>query len=727
VVLKQNISCLFRTAVLALSLALAASCAIAAEVPAAAPDPGDADIGVQKAILDDAAAKAAAREEAAKKILAYGTDQALAVLLDVLRDGGSEDQKIAVARALAAEPAADARFIELLKGMVGPSPQATAAAIAALAGYKSSADILDFLVGYVNNTTHVTDSRIAAVRAIGSLFEKRAAQTLVGLLQRAEETELLRNAACDALVEMTGQSALGRDWGQWRAWWEQNKAKSDAQWRQEIIDAHAQAYPSISRKLARLNQEMQDLLTEAYQSAAPQQREDMALKWLRHADPAIRSIGLQIINDRKRDGAAITPAVVVQIRAMIGDTNADVRRWVAENLYDFNDRDALEGLLGQLKVENDPDVRQWTAKALGRISIKNTKAVSAMVPLLHDHFERVQIAALDALKEMGPDIQKDPGLLHWVSWALREMLTRVDAMPVSAMREHIVGAMWPLRDPYLLQTLQKLASTQNPLNNVNVRCYACKGLGGMAEPSETRAYAAEKLADVLDHDPSPNVRLDAARALENVATLEQAEILYKHLEASGENDPDVRSAAWGVLRILFEPMPVADLYVYDDRFRNQPARRREVLEAIARKQQAAGNLKELAGAQQNLGAILMQLDDAEKAKANLQFKPALDYWDAQADAPQVIIEGLVGQLLDSLLMTRQYKEAVQFAVVRIGRHPADEDQINRKFRQEVEKLKEASPDDALLLIKEAIGAQPPLRSDQALRDLQKQITDRHRT
>src|SRR5205807_1543308 len=130
------------------------------------------------------------------------------------------------------------------------------------------------------------------------------------------------------------------------------------------------------REKQRLVQSIRDMLDRDYQRAPENQRTEMILSWLSASEPTFKSVGAKKVLDEKKDGKRIPPEITAQLRAMIGDSDIEVRKDVVTALSAINDGGSVDPLLAQLAVESDPEVKIAIASTLARL--QQLKAVDAL-------------------------------------------------------------------------------------------------------------------------------------------------------------------------------------------------------------------------------------------------------------------------------------------------------------------------------------------------------------
>jgi hypothetical protein len=108
----------------------------------------------------------------------------------------------------------------------------------------------------------VSKSRIAAVRGIGTFVKLDAAKFLIDRTRTEDEDPLVRNAAMDALVDMTGLQEYGRDNEAWKVWWDKNSTNPESVWQATQYRTRAAHYDQVRRDLDRVRQGIDSRLAE---------------------------------------------------------------------------------------------------------------------------------------------------------------------------------------------------------------------------------------------------------------------------------------------------------------------------------------------------------------------------------------------------------------------------------------------------------------------------------
>jgi HEAT repeat protein len=664
----------------------------------------ETDISALAATLADPAAAQALREQAARRLASRRSADATQILLSALLEPNPGGQ-LAVAKALADEPAHDPAFINPLFATLGTNNALTDAAARALSGYKSSPQVLTRLIRFAteNRARGVERTRIAVIRAIGGFPERRAAETLIALMREPDSTVGVRHAATDALAALTGISEFGTDAQRWEQWWSVNATGNDADFRNEILGRKAQELDRLRARNAQLAAGWNATLDELYQLTPLPQKEQVLLRALRREEPEARSWAARQIYDDLTESRPVGDAVRTHLRTMIGDSSATVRAAAVRAVGALNDEQALESLLRQVANETDPNVRAAVAEAFR--NIRDVRAAPALLRLLEDDSRAVARSAAQALKELGGRLaEQNPELARRAAESLRAIIERRANTPADAdLRDAAVEALAPLRQrDFTMLFVQLLHPRESP----RVKIAALRGLTELRDKNPT-----DRIVELIG-DADDTVAIEAVRALRAIgATPEQLEALRPLLEAGNRADPSVNNEAWQTLEPALPELSKELLVRWAGRFGNDPVRQIIVLKALAARLTSDKELEDLADVQQQIADLSMRLrpPDVETAVAN--YRAALLY---RQDNPGAWpgLPTLRESYLRALLQARRYAEAIAFASETLTRDASQQSSIGRTIRQWVDDLSNSDqPDDlrsAQQLVKQAVAMTPPL-------------------
>ncbi len=608
-------------------------------------------------VLTDGNAPSAQRDEAARRLLSRHTEESRKLLLQVLVDPNANGQG-AVARALAEDTQPDPSFIDPLFPLL-QNRELAAYAGRALSGYKNVPEVLTRLISLATIRPSASEwTRTAAIRAIGTMSEKRAAATLMDLLTNSpDDSAKIHSTTAEALVNLTGLDQNGQDAAKWRKWWESAQNQSDADFRQSIQMRKDVRLDRLSARYTGLLGELSAQLREEYYATAAKDREALALKLLNSPEPDIRKISAEIVRESFQSDGNITDAEKERLRDMVGDSTPAVRGAAAQTLSKINYAGAIDALLAQLTTEPDPTVRAAIATALG--PIHNLKAVDPLLDLLNDSSLPTATAAARSLVELAKNggLTKDDELKRKTALKLKETIIRTLKIPgAEELRSACVEVLAPLKQLDVIQDLLDLKLLDSGKEQSwSVRTYMLQALG---ELNDKRW--AERIAHALD-DPSANVRLQAIVSLgTNPSAAEWAGRVGSMMDPTGEREPSVRDAAWTFMLSVFPQLKAQQLQGWAENLKADPAKQVLVLQALADKQQRAGQLTDLAVTRGSIGQAYFALKQYGDAAAS--FKAALELYNNTPGAMRDLLET---NYMKSLLQGGKYADAVAFAADRI--------------------------------------------------------------
>jgi hypothetical protein len=272
----------------------------------------------------------------------------------------------------------------------------------------------------------------------------------------------------------------------------------------------------------------------------------------------------------------------------------------------------------------------------------------------------------------------------------------------------------------------RLSGLLNQDESPRTRAAALEGLGGLGPP------AAETIAQELlvNTEPDPSVRAEAAKALGQTGSTGHAHYLDDSMREENESNLEVRRQARAAFEGMVSKMSAAELNDWYQTFK----RRKDiddqisVLKALCKLLEQQQKLADLAVQQQNLGTLYLQTKPPNFAEAIPLLQKSLDYYQAHNGGAQV--PTLVQQLMEAHIASKGYEEAARFAEKEIGIDTANQPTVGRAIRNAAEALvikgeqgDAASFRDADQLIRVVLAMKAPLDPifhDQ-LEDLRKRI------
>jgi HEAT repeat protein len=706
------------------SLATIAPCAAAAQSlptsanPSTIPSPGDAPQDAQTT-LQSADASQSARDMAAIRLIAWRDPAVRPVVVDILTNG-STPAKAAVSRALASVGWTDENFIAPLESLLAGRDPVPAAALA-LGQYTDNLQVLQAL--RIQAKSDRVDIREPVIRALGAFTQKPAAETLLYILQH-DDSDAIREAAGNALIQMTGRSDLDHNSSLWSDWWEKNGSLSDDKFREVIIAGRGNAFEDQVAAHQTLQNAADDFLRVDFWSAAPEKQAGILLSYLQSSAPEIRALGAELVLSSAAATGTPPAGAIPQTRLLLGDPSAQVRAAAATALS--ADIDSAPDLIAQLAREPDDLVRVRLIKSLA--PFQDVRALEQMFKLVGPGTsDPVRIAAADGIREGGDVINKDPAMKKRAIQALKDAIQGTDVPDEQTLRAAIVGALAAIHDDSLSDLFRTLLSRDEPLG---VRANALVGLGNLPNS----APFAGEIGRHLDDDAF-QMRLAAIQALRH-PPFSPIPILYitKLLNMMNEDPNDqVRAAAWDELQ-YWAQLPDMDepgISTLADGLKTQPANelliRKKLCDRLALDVQnganAAGNhsaAKELAEEQQTVGDLQMSSAINQPKEAADAYRAALDFWKSNQGRPDVI-NRLCRDIVDALLAAKRWDDAAAFAAGIVKTYGTDpnlrvtSETVGREFVSMVQNLEDSSDPgsytDATALLDALQKMDPPLPAD----------------
>jgi hypothetical protein len=279
---------------------------------------------------------------------------------------------------------------------------------------------------------------------------------------------------------------------------------------------------------------------------------------------------------------------------------------------------------------------------------------------------------------------------------------RTDAPGAEHLREVLVEAMAPLRDPKRLDTYFKLLNLRE---SDLTRRAALKGIADLKDPN-----ASDPVVAWLKKEPSPAVRREAITTLGAIGGTDQFQTLYQSMQPANESDASVREEAWRVFASLLPDASTAQVNRWPSQFTFDSDKLVVVLKALADKLDQDKNYNELAKTRQSIGEALMKTTPPQPTEAAKYFRLSLDYFQKNNN-PQMVIETNIHSLLEALLKSKQYQEAADFASKMIATSPENQLTVGPMFKEEAEHLRDNNQfQDAQRLIDVTKKMQPALES-----------------
>jgi len=572
--------------------------------------------------LSDPSRSSKTKLEAAEMLLAKGHPQALEALKDFLA-GDNRAARIAVAEAVArstgAEPIAD--FIDpLLAMLTGDDVEVRPAAAKALAVYKDNG-VIDKLVAIVADRKREQSVRIVTISALQSTLDKRTVDVLVRLLD--DRAAGIRDAAADALANLTNIKAFRTNRRLAKQWWNRNRDKAPSEWLAALADSLARGKAELEADNARLRKRLAQALRDLYEAVPEAQQEALLLGFL--ADPLgdVRLAGTALAEAKITGGEKVSEKLQVKIRAMVKDPDFRVRQASVLLVAHQGDEVALGALLAGLKSEENQGVRQAILTALGHL--KSPEAIPAVLAEISNNYDSVAAAAALALSRIVSAGPLNGEVLTKASKALVKRYrqkSQQDQEAAAAMREAVLTAMGVVGHKSFLPVLRSaLKDTE-----ATVRLAGVNSLARIGQSQDGGAIAA------LVGDSDRGVRRASIAALGKLGGRTHLPTILKRTDPETEADEAVRKQAWEVAMGLLVGADAETLAAEADRLADRPDavnQRIKILDMLVAARKTAKSDK-LPHALRTLGQAL--LAGSRPAEAAGHFRSAYDAMVAAKDA-----------------------------------------------------------------------------------------------
>ena len=414
---------------------------------------------------------------------------------------------------------------------------------------------------------------------------------------------------------------------------------------------------------ARLKEQEHQLLEKTFVARCKQlheaQRTDsdraaQLQRWLKSPLALDRLTALEIVHEKMVAGNRPAPDILQQIRQMLSDREARVRKWAVVILRDMRQPEDSPRVQAMLAGERSPDIRKEVYGALGYLG--DPGSIPACVAGLNEPDEQVAAEAAAALGRLAARAPGTPP--PGTDQAVAALVERAAGpMDSSVVREQILEAMARIADPGFLPTFRAHAGANERVPAI--RQAALRGIGLVGDLRDV-----EVVIDRLVNDPDAGVREFAADALGRIGSRpEHLEVLRGRLDPKEEPSAAVQSKAWESYKLLFLKVlsPSDREQVLGSWVASDPVtiRRRLELLAEAEKQMSPSSTEP-----QRLGRIRELLGDAylsagRGADAAGAFTRVLEVLPA---TDQETAQRVAGKLVEAHLRTPAPEKAILFIV-----------------------------------------------------------------
>ncbi len=284
-----------------------------------------------------------------------------------------------------------------------------------------------------------------------------------------------------------------------------------------VDDAKAPA-DAASNENIQLRDRLIQAIGELY-LATPKDQQDAQLQSILNDRIAlVRLVGLRLAEQRINANLSISQELRQQVRMLLSDSDAEVRREAALLIAGAGDASDGEVLLERLQVEQSPLVREALLTSLGQL--RDTRALSAVLAGIDSDNNEVAAAAATALAKIVDkktlSVKQQDEMISALHDRYRKCRNRAES---AGLREAIISAMGVVGDESCLTVLGGALKDES----ASVRLAS---VNAMAELGEGKAV---RLLTPLSRDPDRGVRQAVIAALGAMAGREQLQTILKYL------------------------------------------------------------------------------------------------------------------------------------------------------------------------------------------------------
>ena len=435
--------------------------------------------------LADPARAAKTKTEAAELLLSRKYSQAAESLKKFLEDPTNRMAQVAVAEAIATQGTDNQIFVEPLMAMLtGTEPSVRMPAARALAAYRTGG-VAEKLLAIAKDKSAEKAVRLVTITAVQRVLDRQAVDVLVQLT--GDQDSAIRNAAAESLAKLTNIRAFGSNHRKWAQWWQKNKEKPASAWLADLAESLAREKARLEDENAELRTRLAAAMTDIYAATPAVMQDKLLLSFLKDPLTDVRLTGVKLIDRRLSTAGTIPDELRGQFTGMLADDDPRIRRAAALLEANLGDPNATDLLLGRLKVEQIPEVKEGLLTALGQL--KSPRVIAPVLAEVDSADPPVAAAAAEALARLAVSA---PLKGNARDKAVKVLLARYAESSGPAvngygptLREALLTAMGTIADPKFIPTLKTALS--DPA--ATVRLAGVRGLAQFRQPELAEAIA----------------------------------------------------------------------------------------------------------------------------------------------------------------------------------------------------------------------------------------------
>jgi hypothetical protein len=318
--------------------------------PTPQPSPDDLrqqQINLLRNVLHEDAMSPRDRQQAAAQLLQLGTPDAVAVLVEGLEASNSQAVVVAIADGLILNgPPPPALLAPILTALL-EADRGTEMLLTRVLTRFDAQGVVPPLLAAAQDESHPADGdrRLRAIRALGSLYDDTAIESLIGLL-RTTEGSPLRPEVLGALESSTGLEAFSAKTEDWESWWTLQRETPREQRLVNIIRTLRTEVETRDEQLDELRSRFVRMIQLLYTATPPEQRSRLLADLLQDEEASVRRTATGLVERAMGDAVALEESVTQALKQLLADSEADLRAQAARLLLNLGDPE-VGTLVGQ--------------------------------------------------------------------------------------------------------------------------------------------------------------------------------------------------------------------------------------------------------------------------------------------------------------------------------------------------------------------------------------------
>lgn len=339
-------------------------------------------------VVREAAMDPARRLEAVRSLLKDGDPAVIEQLVSALAPGNDPAFQRVIAQALASrEHPPPPIFAEPLLLLLTQAQEPVPVEVATALGRLNSPQVTAQLVALASDPAAGSVHRRAAIVALAFHRSQPAVECLMDLID-PHQSDPVRQAAFEALGELTGLAHYGSNIDQWQQWWRQSMSLSPQQWYAELADNIARRAGALARENLRVRERLVETHRQLHRATPQEGRQALLVNMLADSSAAIRQLAVELSVQRLVDQGpfGFGPDLVKALLAALEDPSPTIRQGSARLLRDLGDPAGAQVMVRRLisGQEQDREVLRVILRAVAETDHPVDEVIDRAMGFLSD-------------------------------------------------------------------------------------------------------------------------------------------------------------------------------------------------------------------------------------------------------------------------------------------------------------------------------------------------------